>query len=184
MKLSAAIVSTFLSSTVTVLGADLGIDFHQMPVGCQWHLEWSDGKHWIETYLGIKGQFHVIETVQESNPDILVRKSFYTDDGHIVRSDFANGSWQKLAPHSCFTVLGDCEYRFSMDDGTKWQIKSSVKKLGKGKYRSDSFVVGGNSKQHWEEDFTLGPYNLLMSNKAGGEYTKITKIESCTQANS
>lgn len=179
--LGAAASAALASAAVA---GDLGVDFGSMPTGCTWHTEWSDGARLIETYMGRVGKEFVVKTVREDDPNVLVRRAYFTADGHILRSEYADGSWQKMEPHSCFTILGKCEYRVTFSTGVDWHIKSDVRKMGKRTYFSKSYIVGGNDKEHWEETFKVGPYNLLLENRAGKEWTRSDKLEGCGAATS
>lgn len=178
---------TCLVAVVGLVGSaatadDIGVDFASMPAACKWHVEWSDGTRWEETFMGKTGDQFVVKTVLEDDPATLVRRSYYTMDGHILRSEFANGFWQTMEPHSCFTVLGKCEYRMKNAEGADWKIVSSVSKIGKNKYFSRSKAVG--RREHWEETFVLGPFNLEMENRAGKDWTRINKLEGCGETTS
>ena len=176
-KLAAVIVSIVVAGVSPVAGAD----FQHMPVGCKWHVKYSDGSDWASEFLGKKAGKFVVETHDTTPPKALISTTEFDDSGRMTKRVWATGKWEAFKPFSCFEVMGACRYTYSNADGAKQVIDSKIVKQGDS-YVSMATPKGGS--RYPDETITFGPFGMLKSTKSENYSTKITKFENCGQPTS
>ena len=170
----AAALFCLLASSVW---AQSGIEFEKMPVGCRWLRELSNGGHWIEEYVGKKGASYIIRATNADRPGELVSTTEFNVDGHRTKLTWANGSWSKFQPFSCFALVGKCTYLFTNSDGAKQTIDSVVKL--RGDILTTTSKARNGDAPFPEEKTKLGPFQIWISNNSSNYSTKVTKFENC-----
>lgn len=173
---SASLIAAAISLFATAAVAGPGIEFDRMPVGCSWIIEYSNGNRWLETYIGKKGRSHVVETVEAANTKQRVKTTKFNAQGFMTERNWGGGKWERFSPYSCFGVPGDCRFKFSNADGARGTIKNDTEKKG-GSYVVRSGYVGGEAFP--DEWFKIGPFGLMVSNKASNYSARITKFVNC-----
>jgi hypothetical protein len=185
---------TFRATLRTALGAaialwialpvaarDFGIDFAAMPVGCAWHLEYSDGNRWVARFLGEREGLYVVETTEDRRGRRLVQTSDYDRRGHLVRRVWANGKWELFEPRSCFAVGGRCTNVYRNADGANVRQHSQVSRRG------DTLTVAAGEvggPDYATDTVVLGPFGVATESRNANFWSRVTAFETCGAAGS
>ena len=160
---------------------NIGIDFGAMPVGCTWTTRYSNGNVWVQTFKGRKGGAYVTEVRDGSAKGPLVSRFRFNDQGRMTERVWADGKWERFSPYSCFGELGACRYIYTNGDGARMVMLNTTTKSGQG-YRVKGRVEGGDS--YPTEYFTLGPFNLAVTNKASNYWAETGTFQNCDLSSS
>ena len=161
----------------TPANAETGIEFSKMPVGCSWTTKYSNGNQWRETFKGAKKGFYTTETVDARNPSKVISRTRFNSDGLMVYKEWAGQGWEKFKPSSCFGVSGNCTYQYTNADGQTFDIENKTSRKGK-KYTVRSGIVNG--ERYPDENFELGPFNIMISNSATNYSSRTGNFENCS----
>jgi hypothetical protein len=156
--------------------AEVGIEFSKMPVGCSWITSYSNGNQWRETFKGKKKGSYTTETVELRNPSKIISRTRFNSEGLMVYKEWVGQGWDKFNPYSCFGVSGNCKFQYTNADGMSVTIENKTTRKGK-KYIVRSGIVGG--EKYPDEMFELGPFNIMVSNKASNYSARSTGFENC-----
>lgn len=159
--------------------ATAGTNFQSMPVGCSWTTEYSNGNVWVETFIGIKDGAYVTQTRDGSAKGPFVAQKHFNAAGLMTKRIWANGKWEGFAPSSCFGEPGSCRYTFTNADGARSVMLNETTRSGK-TYKVAGRVKGG--ARFPDEYFTLGPFNLMLTNKSPTSSARLTKFANCNLA--
>ncbi|MFN3972503.1 MAG: hypothetical protein ACK4L4_14195 [Gemmobacter sp.] len=162
-----------------------GMRFDLMPVGCLIHTRYNSGDERIEVYVGKKGKTHVTKSyagpARATTLTGVINTITYDAQGRMIRKDWAGGKWETFSPFSCFSIPGDCRYRYRNADG------QDLTYIGRVVPRGDGYVSsGGFSGQAPFNDntFTFGPFNDIATFREGSTTFKVIRYENCGRAGS
>ena len=170
----AALVLLFLPHPMRAEAA--GIDFRAMPVGCTWTTRYSNGNVWVETFKGRKGGAYVTEVRDGSATGPLVARFRFNKQGWMTERVWANGKWERFSPYSCFGELGNCRYTYTNADGERLVMLNTTTKSGR-EYTVEGRVEGEDS--YPTEYFTLGPFNMTITNRAHNYSAETADFQNC-----
>ena len=170
---------TALVAFLLAQSATAGTDFQSMPVGCSWTTAYSNGAVWVETYLGTKGGAYVTETRDGSAKGPLVARKQFNANGLMIKRTWSNGKWERFDPYSCFGEPGSCRYTHTNADGDRSILLNETTKSGQS-YKVAGRVEGGD--RFPDEYFTLGPFNLMVTNKSTNYSARVTEFSNCNLA--
>jgi YD repeat-containing protein len=169
----ATVVLGLLAPAALAQGNDGGIRFDVMPVGCEIHVKYGNGEVRVETYAGKKGKTFLTRSFSAGKQ---VSTTTYDAKGRMIRKDWAGGKWETFRPFSCFSIPGECRYKYRNGDGADKEYVGKVVKRGKG------YVSSGGFKR--EPPFndtvlTLGPFNNSASFREGDTTFKVIEYRNC-----
>ena len=177
---------TFCNRLVTSFGlvatlsmpafSETGIEFSAMPVGCKWHLEYSDGWRAISEFVGQEADFYVVETRSWDSDGSIAFRSEFDDNGLLVSRFKSDGYWERFEPSACPATISRCTHRYRASDGTDINIRNLTKKKG-ATYVVQSSVVGGESYN--DEQFQLGPFGIKIDVRSLKSRIQVVKFENC-----
>jgi hypothetical protein len=156
--------------------AEIGIEFSKMPAGCSWFIKYSNGNHWMETFIGKKKGLYVVETVNADQPNKKVKTTNFDSEGLMVYRNWPGQGWERFTPYSCFGVSSNCAHDFINADGQSLRIENQTVQRGK-TFLVKSGVVGG--EKYPDEKFVLGPYHLMVSNSSTNYSARIESFVNC-----
>jgi len=157
--------------------AEVGIEFSKMPVGCSWITVYSNGNQWRETFKGIKKGLYTTETVELRNPSKVISRTRFNSEGLMVYKEWVGQGWDQFNPYSCFGVSGNCKFQYTNADGISIEIENRTTRKGR-KYTVRSGVVDG--ERYPDEEFELGPFNIMISNRASNYSARTEGFENCS----
>ena len=164
----------FLAVALALGGPALAqVDFKAMPKGCSWTTRYSDGQVQTETYLGRKGGKYKTQVFAGKT---LVRQMTYDAEGRMIRKDWADGNWETFSPYSCFSIEGNCTYRYRNSSGADQKIASETVAKGKG-FHVEAGPVGGDL--YPDEYFETGSFGLMVKNKASNYSARLIEMKNC-----
>lgn len=156
--------------------SETGIEFSEMPVGCKWHLEYSDGWRAVSEFVGKKAHFYVVETRSWDSDGSIAFRSEFDENGLLVKRFGSDGYWEKFEPSACPATEARCTHRYRASDGTDINIRNTTKKNG-AKYVVQSSVVGG--KSYDDEQFQLGPFGIKVDIRSLSSRIQVVRFENC-----
>jgi YD repeat-containing protein len=162
-----------LAALALATAAPAQVDFKSMPVGCSWTTRYSSGEVQTETYLGRKGGKHLTKVTSGQN---TVRRMTYDSKGRMTRKDWADGNWETFTPYSCFSIEGNCTYRYRNSSGADQTIESTTTASGKG------FVVvaGPVGEARYNDDyFETGSFGLMTVNRSANYSNQLIELRNC-----
>jgi hypothetical protein len=156
--------------------SETGIEFSEMPVGCKWHLEYSDGWRAVSEFVGQEADFYVVETRSWDSEGSIAFRSEFDDKGLLVNRFKSDGYWEKFEPSACPATEYRCTHRYRASDGSDFYIENVTKKKG-AIYVVQSSVVGGGSYD--DEQFQLGPFGIKVDVRSLSSRIQVVKFENC-----
>jgi len=150
---------------------DIGLQFDDMPIGTKLITETldDDPQQYAETYVGKKGEFHVIELSRiksdGTEPRILVR--LYDEAGRLIRKEKDGKLNSSNTPFSCEYVLGPCEQTYVYANPFKNGKLVTHDDFYRNELRGKTLTVAKQlaDGSFLEIPYELGPYNLRVSSK-------------------
>jgi hypothetical protein len=153
-----------------------GIRFDEMPVGCRIFATYGSGEQVIDEYVGLSGGNHVMKTYEGPNGRRLIRTTTYSQDGLMLRKDWAGGKWETFAPASCFDVPGECRYTYRNADGAEQVYVGRNTRRGR-RLTSEGGFQGEPAFPPTVS--TFGPFNNTESYTEGQTSFQVTRYENC-----
>ena len=159
--------------------AQTGIDFPAMRQGCQWTIQFPDGRKWTDTYSGRTTFGYEIVTTVYGKPKQIVKATYFNAEGMMTRRRFPNGSWQAFTPYSCYDVGRTCQFTYTNAAGKTERTVAQTVKQGSDYTISYSTLgqVGVDPKR--VETVRFGPYGIEVSANGYATHFQVSGFQNC-----
>ncbi|WP_282120318.1 hypothetical protein [Ruegeria atlantica] len=153
------------------------VRFWDMPTGCSWTVEYSNGNTWVNTFDGQRSGKYIVTTKDKSGNKNRVKTTEYDKEGLMTQRTWANGKWEMFEPHSCFGVPGKCSYTYRNADGVVSQTTSKTTVVGPTRYRVKA--RSGDAGTYSVDTVTTTHFGLALSSRNKNFWAKITEFRNC-----
>jgi hypothetical protein len=169
-----AIFALFATGTSIRAGE---IRFWEMPKGCSWTEKYSNGNEWVSTFVGKRnGAFRVVTRNKVGSRE-RISTTDYNESGLMTRRVWAGNKWESFEPHSCFGVVGKCNYTYRNADGEEFEISSKTSALGNSVFRVDA--SSSKTGKFPVDTVRTTHFGLQLSSENANFSSTMTELRSC-----
>ena len=173
---------TFSASVVfatgTVLPVSAGeIRFWEMPKGCSWTTEYSDGNIWVSTYKGKRSGRYIVTTKNSSAGNEQINTTEYNERGLMTRRVWSGNKWESFEPHTCFGVTGNCSNTYRNADGVIAKTTSKTTRIDSTTYRVRA--KSEQSASYATDTVKTTYFGLTRSSRNANFSSKLVELRNC-----